>query len=170
MNQRIAISGLGGQGVLFITRVLAETALDMGRNVLSSETHGMAMRGGAVISHLKVGAYRSPLIGTGAADVALFLAGENLSVHGHLIGEATRVIVNTPDAGAYPGVDADRIAEAAAGRRTANLVLLGYALGLGLLFTPAEPVQDTIRKLGRSPEAAEANLRALQAGLTAAIG
>ncbi len=50
MNQQVAISGLGGQGVLFITRLLAEAALVMGRDILSSETHGMAMRGGAVIS------------------------------------------------------------------------------------------------------------------------
>jgi indolepyruvate ferredoxin oxidoreductase, beta subunit len=53
--QQIAISGVGGQGILFITKLLAETAVELGHAVLISETHGMAQRGGNVISHLKVG-------------------------------------------------------------------------------------------------------------------
>lgn len=52
--QQIIVSGLGGQGVLFVSRLLAETALDMGYSALLSETHGMAQRGGNVISHLKI--------------------------------------------------------------------------------------------------------------------
>lgn len=52
--QQIVVSGLGGQGVLFVSRLLAETALDMGYSALLSETHGMAQRGGNVISHLKI--------------------------------------------------------------------------------------------------------------------
>jgi indolepyruvate ferredoxin oxidoreductase beta subunit len=45
VRQQIVISGLGGQGVLFLTRVLAEAALRKGLDVLTSEIHGMAMRG-----------------------------------------------------------------------------------------------------------------------------
>lgn len=52
--QQVIVSGLGGQGVLFVSRLLAETALDMGYSALLSETHGMAQRGGNVISHLKI--------------------------------------------------------------------------------------------------------------------
>jgi indolepyruvate ferredoxin oxidoreductase beta subunit len=43
-----------------MTRLLAATGLSMGLDVISSETHGMAMRGGAVISHLKVGPSPAP--------------------------------------------------------------------------------------------------------------
>jgi indolepyruvate ferredoxin oxidoreductase beta subunit len=50
--QQIIISGVGGQGVLFVTRLLAEAAIKKGLAVFTSETHGMAQRGGTVLSHL----------------------------------------------------------------------------------------------------------------------
>ena len=46
LEQQIIISGVGGQGVLFITRLLAEAAIQKGHSVLTAETHGMAQRGG----------------------------------------------------------------------------------------------------------------------------
>jgi indolepyruvate ferredoxin oxidoreductase beta subunit len=63
VRQQILISGVGGQGVLFITILLAEAAINKGLPVFTSETHGMAQRGGTVVSHLKVGnfsAWRLP--------------------------------------------------------------------------------------------------------------
>ena len=39
------IGGLGGQGILFLTKILAKTALHKGFNVMGAETHGMAQRG-----------------------------------------------------------------------------------------------------------------------------
>ncbi|MCX5883025.1 MAG: 2-oxoacid:acceptor oxidoreductase family protein, partial [Deltaproteobacteria bacterium] len=51
IKQQIIISGVGGQGVLFVTRLLAEAAMMKGYPVLTSETHGMAQRGGTVVSH-----------------------------------------------------------------------------------------------------------------------
>lgn len=65
------LSGLGGQGILFMTRVLAMTALNKGYNILGAETHGMAQRGGSVVSHLKIGEARSSLIRAGGADFLL---------------------------------------------------------------------------------------------------
>lgn len=65
------LSGLGGQGILFMTKVLATTALDKGYNILGAETHGMAQRGGSVVSHLRIGDARSSLIRAGAADFLL---------------------------------------------------------------------------------------------------
>ncbi len=47
------LSGLGGQGILFMTKVLATAALNKGFDILGAETHGMAQRGGSVVSHLK---------------------------------------------------------------------------------------------------------------------
>lgn len=169
MDQQIAISGLGGQGVLFITRLLAETALDMGLDVLSSETHGMAMRGGAVISHLKVGRFSSPLIRAGQADLALFLARENLEVHPYVIGAQTRVLVNAPDRQDHDGLEASQIAMEAIGHhQAANLVLLGYGLGKGFLFAETERVREMLKKLSRTSEVLETNLTALDAGLSRA--
>ena len=169
MDQQIAISGLGGHGILFITRLLAETALDMGLDVLSSETHGMAMRGGAVISHLKVGRFSSPLIRAGQADLALYMARENLQVHPDMIGAKTRVLVNTPDSEAHDGLDASQIAMDMVGRhQAANLVLLGYGLGKGYLFAETEKVRDVLSILSRTPAMFETNRIALEAGLSRA--
>jgi indolepyruvate ferredoxin oxidoreductase beta subunit len=71
MDLKLILSGIGGQGVLFATSVFSETALSLGYDVLGSETHGMSQRGGSVISHLKIGAYESPLVRQGTADVLL---------------------------------------------------------------------------------------------------
>lgn len=166
MNQQVAISGLGGQGVLFITRLLAEAAMAMGQDILSSETHGMAMRGGAVISHLKVGNYISPLIRSGAANVAVYLAEENLDVHPQLIGPNTSVLINSAKPGKYLGLDASGLAEKELGsRRAANLVLLGYGLGKGLFFADVDSVFRTLPTLSRADKVLSANEKALNAGL-----
>jgi indolepyruvate ferredoxin oxidoreductase beta subunit len=65
------LTGLGGQGILFMTKVLATTALNKGYNILGAETHGMAQRGGSVVSHLRIGQVQSSLIRAGAADYLL---------------------------------------------------------------------------------------------------
>ncbi|MEW5722848.1 MAG: 2-oxoacid:acceptor oxidoreductase family protein, partial [Thermodesulfobacteriota bacterium] len=130
---------------------------------------GMAMRGGAVISHLKVGSYASPLIRAGQADVALFLAEENLSVHPHLIGPRTKVLVSSEKPTIYEGLDAEQVAEETVGRRqSANLVLLGYGLGKGCFFAPVEKVRETLQAMSRTPALFEANEKALEAGLARA--
>ncbi|MBW1777136.1 MAG: indolepyruvate oxidoreductase subunit beta [Deltaproteobacteria bacterium] len=67
------LSGLGGQGILFLTRVLAQCALDKGIPVLGAETHGMAQRGGSVVSHLRTGDVESSLVREGTAHFLLAL-------------------------------------------------------------------------------------------------
>ena len=101
MKQQIIVSGLGGQGALTVTRLLAEAAAAMGLEVITSETHGMAQRGGTVISMVKVGPFRGPLIPAGAADVGLFLHEKNLGVHRGYLGPDARVFVNTAAPGDY---------------------------------------------------------------------
>ena len=64
------LSGLGGQGILFMTKILAQAALNKGLNVMGAETHGMAQRGGSVVSHLRLGDVESSLV---KADSAHFL-------------------------------------------------------------------------------------------------
>ena len=169
IQQQIAISGLGGQGVLFITQILAQAALEMEYDVISSETHGMAMRGGAVISHLKIGPFASPLIRNGQADLALFFTEENLTVHPGLLGPKTKVIVNTPKPECYENLDAARLAEEKIGRRqAANLVLLGYTLGRGYLFCHGESIEAALKKSSKSGAMLELNKKALELGMSAA--
>ncbi|MCX6640778.1 MAG: indolepyruvate oxidoreductase subunit beta [bacterium] len=68
MNQQILLCGVGGQGILFATKILSEVAVRKGQGVIGSETHGMSQRGGSVTSHLKIGSFRGPLIRRGGAD------------------------------------------------------------------------------------------------------
>ncbi len=68
---RIFFTGVGGQGTLTATRLLAETALEQDIQVSAGEIHGMAQRGGVVHSFVLLGGYLSPKISPGEADVIL---------------------------------------------------------------------------------------------------
>jgi indolepyruvate ferredoxin oxidoreductase beta subunit len=70
---RVVIAGIGGQGVIFATRLLTLAAIRLGLPAMAAESHGMSQRGGSVVSHLKVGGIQSPLIRRGTADVVLGL-------------------------------------------------------------------------------------------------
>jgi indolepyruvate ferredoxin oxidoreductase beta subunit len=64
--------GVGGQGTILASNVLADVGLEAGYDVKKAEVHGMAQRGGSVTSHVRWGrSVRSPIIGAGEADVLL---------------------------------------------------------------------------------------------------
>ena len=67
------ISGVGGQGVLLVTRIFSAFALGEGFPMIGSEDHGMSQRGGSVMTHLKIGTFDSPLVKKGNADILLSL-------------------------------------------------------------------------------------------------
>lgn len=67
------ISGVGGQGVLLVTRIFSDFALKEGYPVIGSEDHGMSQRGGSVITYLKIGQFDGPLVKKGKADLLLSL-------------------------------------------------------------------------------------------------
>ena len=70
----VLIVGVGGQGVIMVSKVLATLCQEHGLEVKQSEVHGMAKRGGAVFSHVRFGRHvHSPVIPTGEADVLLAL-------------------------------------------------------------------------------------------------
>lgn len=73
INIQMIISGVGGQGVLLITRIFAQFALEEGYPIIGSEDHGMSQRGGSVMTHLKIGNFNSPLVKKGNADLLLSL-------------------------------------------------------------------------------------------------
>jgi len=58
-HQNIIVAGVGGQGILTICGIIGGTALATGLHVKQSEVHGMAQRGGAVVSHLRLSRSRS---------------------------------------------------------------------------------------------------------------
>lgn len=69
--KNLVIVGVGGQGIILVSRIVGEAALISGLNVMVSEIHGMAQRGGKVISTIRIGDAHSPLIGKGEADMIL---------------------------------------------------------------------------------------------------
>ncbi|MBN1380406.1 MAG: 2-oxoacid:acceptor oxidoreductase family protein [Deltaproteobacteria bacterium] len=164
MKQQIIVSGVGGQGVVFATRVIAEASMEAGLNVLTSESHGMAMRGGTVVSHIKIGAFKSPLIRRGQADVGLFLTPANLGVHRDLMTKEGRIFVNTASSGDYEHCDATTLAKDAGAVVVANLVLIGYAVQTDSLFCTAELMKNVIRRISQ-PKQLELNLKAFRLGL-----
>lgn len=71
-NNNILIVGVGGQGTLLTSRILGNLALELGHDVKLSEVHGMAQRGGSVVTHVRFGEkIYSPLIEPGTADIIL---------------------------------------------------------------------------------------------------
>lgn len=65
----VLIVGVGGQGILLASRLLASAAIGAGFDVKISEVHGMAQRGGSVVTHVRLGTkVHSPLVEMGTAD------------------------------------------------------------------------------------------------------
>lgn len=178
VRQQILVSGLGGQGVLFLTRLLADAAIRRGIPVLTSETHGMAQRGGIVVSHLKAGDFSSPLIRASRADGLLLLSEENAAAHRRFVRPGGWAVINGPAAPRTPGepglhaVDADRLAREAGNPQGANLVLLGFALGRlgavdggGRLFCSVDDVRAALAgRMGKAEDLRKASLSALDLG------
>ena len=157
----VLLAGVGGQGVLLGSEVLAEVASLAGFAVKKSEVHGMAQRGGSVVSHLRFGAeVFSPLISRGAADYLVsFERLETLRyldfLHaGSVVLVNNQQIVPLPVAvgkAVYPTdiearlqatgvracfVDGHAIALAAGNAKAVNAVILG-ALSSIMSFAPA---------------------------------
>ncbi len=150
MKQDIILAGVGGQGILSIAYVIDHAALAEGLSFKQAEVHGMAQRGGAVQSHMRLSSERiwSDLIPVGAADLILSVEPleamrylDHLKPDGVVVTSATP-LVNIPD---YPPlesvlaeirkigrsviVDSERIAKEAGTSKAQNMVMLGAASG-----------------------------------------
>lgn len=92
----ILLCGVGGQGILLASEVVSSACMKAGYDVKQSEVHGMAQRGGSVISHIRFGKkVYSPLIEPGSADIVVSF--EMLEALRYLpyMNKNTKVIVNT---------------------------------------------------------------------------
>lgn len=180
LRWQAVVAGVGGQGVLFVTRMLALGVQDLGGPVFISEVHGMAQRGGSVISHLKAGAFAAPLVPMGQAGLLLALeAGEAVRNLGFL-AKGGWAVVNAPGPGfASPEalkalkkhqvklvcLDASGLARQAGAPKSANLVLLAAAAQAGALPLDLDALRRVV--LESSPPArrqANQRLIALAAG------
>ena len=178
VQQQIVVSGVGGQGVLFVTRLLAEAAIAKGLSVLTAETHGMAQRGGTVLSHLKIGDWSSPLIRRGQADVLLALNAETVAGHREFLKPSAWAVINgsgSDDAckgDDFAFVDAQAVAQGLGNPRAVNLIVLGAALGRAehadnqtpLFCTPDDIRSAVGRHLAEKPVLRDQAMAALDAG------
>ena len=96
-THRILIVGLGGQGVILSSNILARAAVAAGYDVKKSEVHGMAQRGGSVTTHVIFGEkVHSPLVEEGQADVILALENEEIERVKHYLRSGGRIVA-VPD-------------------------------------------------------------------------
>ena len=191
----ILVCGVGGQGVMTATEILAEAALSLGFDVKKTEVAGMSQRGGVVTSHLRFGPeVRSPQILAGEADLLVgFEAAEALR-WGHMLRTGGVALVNTGrivppivNIGLfdYPedpvaqmralglkvhDFDATSLAVQLGNIRLGNTVMLGASADR--LPFPAEVLRDAVlARFGkRKPKLVEVNREAFELGRRAVGG
>ena len=179
VNRKLVLAGVGGQGVLFISRLLLETARRLGLDFISSEIHGMSQRGGSVASHLKIGPYTSPLVRQGSADLVLAFTQDEGYRNLRFIRPGGDWVVNCPSLESLAdgirvylaerdvrihSLDADRLARKSP--QVANVVLVGFATSRRALSLPAASLSATLEAISPTPLRA-LNLEALDRGLEA---
>jgi len=185
MKYDIILAGVGGQGVVSLSTIIAASAMRAGHHVKQSEVHGMAQRGGAVLANLRISdrPIHSTIIPRATADMILGMEPveslrylDFLSPSGWLV-TSTDPVVNIAD---YPDtvklldtirslprailVDADGLARASGSPRSANVVMVGAASGM--LPIPADVIVAYIRETfaSKGDRIVEANLKAFAAG------
>lgn len=185
----ILVCGIGGQGIMTATEILAECAIGLGYDAKKTEVAGMSQRGGVVTSHLRFGRkVLSPQIPTGCADLLVgFESAETLRwAHmlrpgGMALLNVGRIVPPVVNIGMfdYPEdpiaqiealglatrtLDASALASGLGDIRLGNTVMLGFIADQ--LPFPAEVLCETVlrRFASRKPQMLEANRRAFELG------
>ncbi|MBR2339331.1 MAG: indolepyruvate oxidoreductase subunit beta [Clostridia bacterium] len=151
MTKNIMIVGVGGQGTLLTSRIIGRAALSLGCDVKISEVHGMAQRGGSVVTYVRFGDKVSePVVEEGQADVIIAFERLEAQRYAHFLKKDGVMIVNdcridpmTVVTGAkeYPegiidalraehtvyAIDGQKIALELGNSKVLNSVVLGYA-------------------------------------------
>lgn len=175
MNQDILICGVGGQGTVLASKLIASAAMNLGNVVHSAETIGMAQRGGSVTSHIRIGnTASSPLIPMGSADLILaFEPSEAVRNLAYLKEDGTIIVNRVPIAPStdsaenlsYDGtemidylrqkchcvvVDGDELCRPFGSSKFFNIAILGVAVGCKKIEIGADVIIKEIEK--RIPE------------------
>jgi indolepyruvate ferredoxin oxidoreductase beta subunit len=186
-TKRIMLAGVGGQGILLASRILSAGLIKAGYDVKSSEVHGMAQRGGSVVTQLSYGEkVYSPIVGAGAVDLLITLEKLEALRYVHFLKRNGTLLMNEREipslpiltgAVAYPKdikerlskypislytIDADREAEKLGNLRVMNVVLLGAMVklaGLEDLVDWPSVVAESVK-----PAYREVNFKAFAAG------
>ena len=176
MNKNILLCGVGGQGTVLASKLIAAAAMKKGLSVMSAETIGMAQRGGSVFSHIRIGDnLHSPMIATGTADILIgFEPGETVRMLPYLKKDG-QVIVSSHDIipvtavlsnGSYDPeamlaylkqtvahllvIDTEEACLTLGSSKILNILLLGAAIESGALGLTESEIKDAIKE--RLPE------------------
>ncbi|MBE0633291.1 indolepyruvate oxidoreductase subunit beta [Candidatus Bathyarchaeota archaeon] len=188
---KLVVAGVGGQGTLLASRLLAEAAIKSGMHVKIGETYGMAQRGGPVMGHIQIGGEtNNPQIRKGEADVLIgfepaeavrrgvsYLKKDGLALINTRVTDPVEVVSGMmpyPDMKKLMGVlgkvtqnihlfDATGIAEEAGDPITTNIVMLGAIVESGLLPYSEETVVETLKE-SLKPQFIELNMKAFELG------
>ncbi len=91
----LLVAGVGGQGNILASDIISEAALATGYDVKKTDTLGMAQRGGAVVSHVRIAPQvYSPLIKEGEVDILLAFEKLEAARWGHYLRQGSTVIIN----------------------------------------------------------------------------
>jgi len=188
-NYCVYITGVGGQGVVRTSIIIGLACVKKGVNVVMSEIHGMAQRGGSVPAEMKIGDAYSPIIEKGGADLLIsFEPAESLRAMSKLSKDTVAVVNTQPiipvtvalgtsvylDPKMYIDelksklkrvvvLDAESMAREAGNILALNMVMLGASSA-----TPGFPVEKEFlvaaMKENLPAKAIDANLRAFDMG------
>lgn len=183
------LTGVGGQGTVLASKLIASTALENGLMVRTAETIGMAQRGGCVVSHVRTGEdLYSPLISYGQADIIIgfepseavrclpyLKKGGTVVVSSKGMQPVTAALMND----AYNGsemmdylrenienlviIDGEKLCEELGSVKVLNTILLGAALTTNTLNITKEQLIHSIHNI-LAPKYVPMNLEALEAG------
>jgi indolepyruvate ferredoxin oxidoreductase beta subunit len=181
----IVIAGVGGQGIITLSKIIGDAAVKENVKVLVAETHGLSQRGGSVEVHLRIGDVYAPLVLKGEADILLSMelieAARNidyLNQNGIVI--TSDVILRPPIPGVklpkkeeivsefkrnnikYYIIPTKDLSEKAGSYLSENIVLLGALYKLADLekFISIDSIKESIKTM-RNPEI---NLKAFELG------
>lgn len=186
---KIQLIGVGGQGTVKACTIVGEAAMKKGLNVVMSEVHGLAQRGGTVVTELKIGEAYSPLIEEGTADLMIAFEPAEALRSLSKIHKETFVIVNsnpiipfTVSLGIseYPElssvfeelkvkiknllvINAQKVAKDAGNIISENMVLLGAAVTSPNFPVDKELIIQSIKE-NLPTKSIEINLKAFQKG------
>lgn len=187
--KNVMIVGVGGQGTLLASRILGNVCISEGYDVKMSEVHGMAQRGGSVVTYVKYGdKVYSPIISEGEADI--IVAFEELEAYRWIsyLKKGGKLVVNTQQidpmpvitgAAKYPeavieklkektdgviAIDALKLANEAGNGKSVNVALIGVLAKNSEIAKEKwiEAINSTV-----PPKFLEANLKAFELGYNA---
>lgn len=189
------LCGVGGQGTVLASRIIASAAMEKGLFARTAETIGMAQRGGSVVSHVRVGEnVPSPLIPQGKADLILgFEPGEALRNLSYLKDGGTVILCAEevqPVTAALASVeyngktiieymktkvdrlivlDTERIIKECGSPKVLNVALMGAMAATGIMDISMEEIAAALKQKVK-PQFFAMNEKALQLGAEAILG